>query len=63
MMSPAAITPAKIAGIACFHFRRNTAATSAPVHAPVPGSGIAKRTNSPKAAYFSRTSIFDSARA
>ena len=52
-MIPAAKTPKHIIGKATFLFIPRTVATIAPVHAPVPGRGIATKTNSPNAAYFS----------
>ena len=61
MMSPAAATPANIDMNACFLLMSNNAATRAPVHAPVPGRGIATNTKSPHAAYFSIFERFFSA--
>lgn len=47
------ITPIIIAGNALFILISSIAATSAPVHAPVPGSGIATRSTRPNHSYFS----------
>ena len=43
MIRPAVSTPAQIEIIAFFFDIPKTEATSAPVHAPVPGSGIATK--------------------
>ena len=62
MIAAAMHTPTKITGTALFSFRCSRAATSAPVQAPVPGSGMATRIKSPQLPYFSTTSPFPSAR-
>ena len=41
IIRPAVITPKKIAGSESLFFILKSVAASAPVHAPVPGSGIA----------------------
>ncbi len=56
------MTPRAMAGKARFRRMSSMAATRAPVHAPVPGSGMATRTKSPQKAYFCTTSDFFSAR-
>ena len=47
MMQPAMTTPRKMTGTARFRRMLSTAAISAPVHAPVPGSGMATKIKSP----------------
>lgn len=47
MMQPAMTTPRKMTGAARFKRILSTAAMSAPVHAPVPGSGMATNSSSP----------------
>ena len=47
MMHPAMVTPRKMTGTARFRRISSTAAMSAPVHAPVPGSGMATKSSSP----------------
>ena len=47
MMHPAMVTPRKMTGTARFKRISSTAAMSAPVHAPVPGSGMATKSSSP----------------
>ena len=47
MMQPAMATPRKMTGTARFKRILSTAAMSAPVHAPVPGSGMATNSSSP----------------
>lgn len=47
MMQPAMTTPRKMTGTARFKRMLSTAAISAPVHAPVPGSGMATKIKSP----------------
>ena len=54
-------TPSAMAGNACFRRISNTAATSEPVHAPVPGSGIATRMHRPSSSYFFSRSSFAAA--
>lgn len=49
MMIPAITTPQKITGTAFLSRRSISAAISDPVHAPVPGSGIATNSRSPHA--------------
>ena len=52
MIAAAVSTPRAMAGKASFTFMSIIAAISEPVHAPVPGSGIATNRNSPQKAYF-----------
>ena len=47
MMHPAMVTPRKMTGTARFKRISSTAAMSAPVHAPVPGSGMATKSSRP----------------
>ena len=47
MMLPAMATPSRMTGTARFRRISSTAAMSAPVHAPVPGSGMATKSSSP----------------
>ena len=47
MMHPAMVTPSRMTGTARFRRISSTAAMSAPVHAPVPGSGMATKSSSP----------------
>ena len=47
MMHPAMATPSRMTGTARFKRISSTAAMSAPVHAPVPGSGMATKSSSP----------------
>ena len=47
MMHPAMVTPRKMTGTARFKRISSTAAMSAPVHAPVPGNGMATKSSSP----------------
>ena len=47
MMRPAMVTPSRMTGTARFRRISSTAAMSAPVHAPVPGSGMATKSSSP----------------
>ena len=47
MMHPAMVTPRKMIGTARFKRISSTAAMSAPVHAPVPGNGMATKSSSP----------------
>ena len=61
IISPAPTTPQKIDAIAFALFISKRDATSAPVHAPVPGRGIATKMKSPQAAYFSIRGRFFSA--
>ena len=55
---PAVITPPVIAASASRNLKSRKLAISAPVHAPVPGRGIATKRNSPKLAYFVTFSLF-----
>ena len=57
MIAAAIHTPRKTQGNACFTFIFISAATRAPVHAPVPGRGIATNRRSPKGPYFSTVSL------
>ena len=50
MITPAVSTPSVTVISARLFFIPKSAATSDPVHAPVPGSGIATNRNSPRAA-------------
>ena len=52
VMPPATTSPSKIAGRAVRRRMSSRDATSAPVQAPVPGRGMATRTNSPARRYF-----------
>ena len=47
MMHPAMVTPRKMTGTSRFKRISSTAAMSAPVHAPVPGNGMATKSSSP----------------
>ena len=47
MMHPAMVTPSRMTGTARFKRISSTAAMSAPVHAPVPGNGMATKSSSP----------------
>ena len=47
MMHPAMVTPSRMTGTARFKRISSTAAMRAPVHAPVPGSGMATKSSSP----------------
>ena len=47
MMHPAMVTPSRMTGTARFKRISSTAAMSAPVHAPVPGSGMATKSSRP----------------
>ena len=62
MITPAVSTPSSIIGKAFFSLSPRSADIREPVHAPVPGRGIATRMNSPSISYFSITSILFSAR-
>ena len=53
VMIPAAMsTPSRMLGTALRIRMSSSAATSAPVHAPVPGSGMATKISSPSGPYF-----------
>ena len=49
--TPAMQTPIPMAGTAAYSRRPSMAATSAPVHAPVPGRGMATRMSRPSSSY------------
>ena len=51
-------TPRKMAGMAFFSRMSSTAATKAPVQAPVPGSGMATRMQRPMVLYYRTTRPF-----
>lgn len=55
---PAAITPAEIEGREYLKRMSKSDAIIAPVHAPVPGRGIATKRKRPKAAFFITLSAF-----
>ena len=57
-MMPAIKTPIAIAGIAIFNRILSMADTKAPIHAPVPGSGIATKMQIPQKAYLMTTLLF-----
>ena len=57
MIAAAMQTPIKMIGTACFSFISISAAISAPVHAPVPGAGIATKISSPQGPYFFTVSL------
>ena len=61
-MAPAVMTPSVMDGQASFRSISIMAAISAPVHAPVPGSGIATNMNRPQNWYFFTVSILLMAR-
>ena len=58
MITDASNTPQMIAGNALRNFTPTREAISAPVHAPVPGSGIPTNSKSPQNSYFSIWSLF-----
>lgn len=57
MIADARHTPKTIARNAFFQSMSSSDAISAPVHAPVPGSGIPTKSTSPKNSYFSILSL------
>ena len=58
IMAAAIHTPKKMEGMALFNRMSSTAATNAPVQAPVPGNGMATRMQRPIALYLRTTRPF-----